>query len=297
MPVKKKNLWKAAFIMTLLLSVIAGAEFSNFGKAVLLGQGRRIGEISPEEVGAEPPVITISYPQNSSVTNQDIVPFSFSTVLGYTAQPTARFMKRVYYRADWLPENNYTYIFDYIERPSTLNLTGINGTPIPEGKHNVTVTALQEGQYIADMVIENGFSHDLYYVFNIEGSSIVFFTVDRTSPIVSVLSTENKTYGTNEIPLNFTVNESVSELKYSLDGLNSVTVVGNTTLTELPNGNHNVTVYAIDEAGNTGTSETVYFNVEVPFPTMLFIAPIATVAAIGVGLLVYSKKRKEGKNS
>jgi hypothetical protein len=59
---------------------------------------------------------------------------------------------------------------------------------------------------------------------------------------------------------------------------------------------HNVTVYACDSAGNIGASDTIHFNVEVPFPTTLVIASIASAAVMGIGLLVYYKKRGRGSN-
>ena len=74
-----------------------------------------------------------------------------------------------------------------------------------------------------------------------------------------------------------------------------MTISGNTTLTGLPNGDHNVTVYATDEFGNTGASQIIYFSVEVPepFPTALVATASGTALAIvGVVLLVYLKKRK-----
>jgi hypothetical protein len=40
-----------------------------------------------------------------------------------------------------------------------------------------------------------------------------------------------------------------------------------------------------------GSSETIVFNIE-PFPTTIVIASVITVAVVGVGLLVYFKKRK-----
>jgi hypothetical protein len=130
-------------------------------------------------------------------------------------------------------------------------------------------------------------------MFRINGSSSVNFAIE-VSPSVSVLSLVNKTYDLSDVPLHFTVNQPVSQIAYSLDGKENITISGNTTLTGLANGDHNVTVYATDEAGNTGASETIYFNVEAPepFPTTLVIAPIASVSIIGVGLLVYFKKRK-----
>jgi len=129
------------------------------------------------------------------------------------------------------------------------------------------------------------------------GTACVTFTIDTTAPNVSVASPENITYESFDVPLNFTVNELVSQIAYSLDGQENVTVAGNTTLTGLSPGEYNVTVYAQDLAGNVGASETIYFNIaEEPepesFPTTLVIALVATVVFVGVGILLYFKKRK-----
>jgi hypothetical protein len=79
---------------------------------------------------------------------------------------------------------------------------------------------------------------------------------------------------------------------YSLDGRDNVTITGNTTLSGLSNGLHNVTVYARDEFENTGASETISFSIDVPFPATLVITSAAAVAIVGLVLLVYFKKRK-----
>ena len=68
-----------------------------------------------------------------------------------------------------------------------------------------------------------------------------------------------------------------------------MTVNVNTTLTGLSESDHTVTVYAADDAGNVGASETIYSNI---FPTTLVIASVVTVAVIGIILLVYFKKRR-----
>jgi len=114
-------------------------------------------------------------------------------------------------------------------------------------------------------------------------------------PNVSLLLPQGGKFNTSDAPLDFTVDQPVSQIKYSLDGKENVTITGNTTLTGLANGYHNITVYAMDEAGNTGASETLFFNVEVPepFPVVpVAAASIAVVVAVGAGLLVYFKKRK-----
>ena len=71
---------------------------------------------------------------------------------------------------------------------------------------------------------------------------------------------DNKIYFSSDVPLTLTVNEPVSQVTYSLDGQRNVTTAGNTTLTNLPYGEHNVTVYTTDKAGNVGASGTIHFN-------------------------------------
>jgi hypothetical protein len=139
---------------------------------------------------------------------------------------------------------------------------------------------------------------------------IVYFTIDSnastsssaspedsTPPTINLLSIENTTYTTTSIPLNFTVNEETSQVSYSLDGNENITITGNCTLTELPIGPHSLTLYARDFAGNTGASHTVHFTITEeaePSPVVPFLIAAAAVVMIGIGTgwLVYFKKRK-----
>lgn len=141
-----------------------------------------------------------------------------------------------------------------------------------------------------------------------------FLTIEQYTPAnygkipvsVIVISPQEGTYNENSVLLSFTLDEPVSSLVYSLDKQANITVAGNTTLTDLPNGIHNVTVYANDTFGNVGVSQTVNFTISTPAtPTMPTAEtfPIATVAVIsgtsavivlGAGLSVYFKKRKKG---
>jgi hypothetical protein len=133
---------------------------------------------------------------------------------------------------------------------------------------------------------------DLVYVM---GGGVAPYTstaeVERYTPFlfgtqfpVSVISPENTTYLGSEIPLNFTLNEQVSWMGYSLDGQEMVTVDGNTTLSGLTVGSHNITVYATDTLGNTAASETVTFSVAA-FPTTIIVA-LAVVAVAAVVIFV-----------
>jgi len=113
-------------------------------------------------------------------------------------------------------------------------------------------------------------------------------------PVVSVVSPHNEAYNASSVDLVFVVNKQASWMGYSLDGQDNVTVTGNTTITELTGGLHNVTVYAKDEFGNIGASEVICFSVaEEPFPAVpVTVASAATIAVAVAVLLVYFKKRK-----
>jgi len=117
------------------------------------------------------------------------------------------------------------------------------------------------------------------------------FGYGTVPPVVSAVSPENETYNATSVDLVFAVNKPASWMGYSLDGQDNITVTGNATISGLANGLHNVTVYARDEFGNIGASETIYFRIE-SFPTTLVIASVVTAAIIGIGLLVYFKKHK-----
>ena len=118
---------------------------------------------------------------------------------------------------------------------------------------------------------------------------------DTEPPSISMISPENRTYNESNVTLAFSASEPTSKISYSFDGQGNLIISGNITLTGLPNGGHNITVYATDEAGNVGVSQIVYFEVDVPepFPTTLVVASVIIVAVFGIGLLVYFKRHKK----
>ncbi len=131
----------------------------------------------------------------------------------------------------------------------------------------------------------------------------VTFLVDVVPPSVSVISPKNGTYTTYDLPLDFTLSEMAKWIGYSLDEQPLVSIAGNTTLIGLSEGPHSLTVYANDTVGRKGNSETIYFNIgqktdeavaKQPEPPNALIptASAVSVAAVGLGLLVYSNKRK-----
>jgi len=147
---------------------------------------------------------------------------------------------------------------------------------------NTTITGLSAGLHNITVYAKDEFE-------NIGVSETIKFTI---ALVIHVLSPERRTYDTSSIPLNFTVNSALAQITYCLNGEKNITVSGNTTLSGLANGDYALTFYAKDEAGNVRASETILFTVDVPFPTTLVLASVITVAVVGIGLLVYFKKRK-----
>ncbi|WGM90588.1 MAG: Ig-like domain-containing protein [Candidatus Bathyarchaeum tardum] len=104
---------------------------------------------------------------------------------------------------------------------------------------------------------------------------------DLTEPIISIISPTNRVYSTKIIDLDFSVNEEVSWIGYSLDGKSNQTIDGNITLPELSEGVHTIVVFATDLAENTGKSDTIAFEVSLPLPdkeppTITILSPTST---------------------
>ncbi len=160
-----------------------------------------------------------------------------------------------------------------------------------DGQANVTITG---NTVLADL--SDG-SHSLtVYASDTAGNMVASgtfsFSIDTTAPTITITSPENKSYVTPNIPLTFTIDESVSWVAYSLDGQANATISGNITLTALSDGSHSLIVYARDIAGHTGVSETILFTVSIPqepFPNWA-IATIAAIVIVVAALLIYFTK-------
>lgn len=139
----------------------------------------------------------------------------------------------------------------YINGVQILGITGI--TTATTGQCN---QLLLDGETYGQISLTNN-----YFDSAVIDSS--YIGPEPTSPpSISILSPGNTTYTINHAPLTFTINETPSWMGYSLDAQTNVTISGNTTLTSMNDGQHQVTVYANNTAGNMGSSETVYFTVQ-----------------------------------
>ena len=276
----KKMILTAVCISVLLFSAVAGTQLLNLGRA---NPYIWLGEVPPDD-DTKPPAIAI-FPRNSTVNRSNNLTISFNVKLLSSPLASDPRVYTVYYNTRW-QNDSVVYQWSFGHPYLTEFSHKLNLTSIPEGKQNITIRAIEYGKYWSPPPF-------WYTTFTITGSSSISFTIDTTPPVISALSVQNKTYSTPDVPLNVTVNEPVSQVIYSLDGQENVTVAGNTTLAGLSVGVHNVTVYAWDTAGNVGASETISFSVDVPFPVVpVAAASVAAIVAVGMGLLVYFKKRR-----
>jgi hypothetical protein len=297
--VEKKTLVTAIMISALLFSAAAGIQLVNLGRANPYTNSQYAGKTGVPS-SAPSPVVQILSPMNREY-NTDSITLNFNASVekflegGYSS-PLVSGMKidNSYYTADWLQNSTQIDLatsLDSEEGSNSISVS-VNLTGIPDGKHVIRVYIFAQGS-IVDPI------H--WYTFETAGYSQVNFTIDTTPPSVSVFPIKNEMYAESEVlevNLNFTVNESSSKISYVLDGQHNVTLAGNTTLTGLSEGKHSLTVYAWDETGNIGASETVTFTIAKPepLPTTIVAASVVasagSIAVFGAVLLIYFAKRK-----
>jgi hypothetical protein len=259
----------------------------------------------PATPSPEKPTLTIETPQNgASYSNIDSLALNFSV-----AKPTS-----------WCIDYDFFYNLGQITRIEVYldgNLTSCpyDSTVIatnsptcltpPPANYSITLNHLTSGIHEANVTVQaySFYTNPIYgsqnipvnhtslYQYPIVVSDVVYFTVEP--PQVLILSPQTTTYNESSVSLIYSINEATSQIYYSLDGQKNTTDTGNSTFTDLSNGNHNVTVYATDVFGNIG-SQTTAFTVEKvePFPTVPVTAVVIAVVLAGTGVLVYFRRRR-----
>jgi hypothetical protein len=276
-----KFMKKTALILTLILTLLFSAAAGALPYMA-------VANPTPQP----PPAVTINSPVG--VVNSSDVSLSITvTVFGrfvIGSELIVEGIKWLTYSVDRSPNHQIDV---------ALKLTKLPTYGEPEDRYvgSDMVYRLSDGVHGLTIQGESTFNNTIY--------KFAYFAVDTTQPSVSIRSPENKTYNTPSITLNFIVDETPSNMSYSLDGRPKAAVTENMTLPDLPYGSHNLTIYAMDGAGNTGVSRTIYFSISEEtepapepepesFPAVpVAAASVAAVVVVGAGLLVYFKKRKK----
>ena len=134
-----------------------------------------------------------------------------------------------------------------------------NTTAYSDGTYNVTVWANDT----------SGNTNSTYYE----------FTVDNTEPSVTISSPSQGAYlGSSDVTVSWTGSDNfqIDHYEISLDGQTPIDKGTSTshTFTGVPDGDHNVTVYVYDKAGNINF-DIVYFTVDTQAPTVTIVEPTA----------------------
>jgi hypothetical protein len=294
----KRKASALTFILSLLVSVLAGT--------LLIQNATRTFNVQAETANSDLIIegdtnanVTIQSPENKAY-NENNVTLAVTVESG--VPPMEYFdgsLFGLFLRYGCALDYDTSDLVDLIWNSNLLDKFPNNPPLVLNGSENVytgnaTLTNLSQGAHTLTVWVRAeqfmlSYSWGVWAIFK-----TVSFNIDFTPPHISILSPENKAYNTSDVPLDFTVNEAVVHISYSLDGQENVTAAGNMTLTRLSNGAHNVTVYAADEAGNMGASETATFTVAVPepFPVVPVVTISVIIAVVTVGILVYFKKRK-----
>jgi N-acetylneuraminic acid mutarotase len=183
---------------------------------------------------------------------------------------------------------NITQVYD--PKTDTWSL----GEPMPTERSSAAIAVVNDQIYVIggyDGMYSASGANERYTPF---GYGTPDPTYDGTAPEIVLKSPKNVTYYNSSITLEFSTNESVSWIGYKLDNNTIVEVTGNTAVSGLSLGSHSLTIYATDIAGNTGSSETVFFSVAESFPVVpLATAVIVIAVLLCAGLLLfYFKNRK-----
>ena len=300
---QKKVLCRVVCVFSLLVSVLIVTQFVSSADANPYNYGIDAGP-KMADPAVKPLVVAIVSPQNGSLFGANSVSLNLNVSTkasqiiyrGHT-MITDIGINEVFYFADW--QNNKTEIYNSnvptvfeVVAPNSSQLDleklTVNITHIPDGKHVVTVVVIGTGYEV---------SASGSYRFSVTARACIDFSVDTVAPSISVLLPTSSVYNQSEIPLNVIVYEPGSKINYSIDGQTNVTITSNSTLTGLPSGSHNITVFARDLAGNIGTSEVTYFSIDIPqpFPTAPVIAVSVTALAVVACVVLYFAKKTKTK--
>jgi hypothetical protein len=258
----------------------------------------------PVEPNQELPTLEVWSPHNGEV-------FSLTTVaLNFTVTKPDSW--NVYWLTT-IPVIGAYIVYVYLDGRSHSTLFDPGSSGFPTADYSVSLYRLTRGTHTAKIDVEaftyyNDPSPEPgdYLTYSRNITETIHFTVNADLHSISILSPAGTytTPGVNDtamdIPLIFTVNETVSWVKYRLMGNgygnDPFPFTGNITLHQIPLGGYLLTVYVNDMS----TYAFSHFNVENPFPqetapfptTIVIIASVVIVVLAVAGLLVYFKKRR-----
>jgi hypothetical protein len=297
----KRTTLALTFILALVFLAVTEPQFISLISANPLPQPSM-----PETPDLHNPSIAMQLPENNKTYKVNTVPYSLTVkppTSWFNEYPVHGTIMSISYILDKNQAVTISGEIAYYYEQGPFNFKG-SLSDLFEGNHSIQVYVRSDSFYDPPNRPQPPYGKLPSEIYHLDTySNKINFTIDTTPPIINSFSVENRTYKTTEIPLNIEVNEPTSSIIYCLDNESNVTIAGNTTLTELSVGTHNLTVYARDAVGNIGASQNINFAVvqEIgPKPEPFPIVPIAAgsvavaVMTVAAGLMIYHKKHNTG---
>jgi hypothetical protein len=267
-------------------------------------------ETAPPE-GTKPQVIMLLTPQNETTIHKDSVLLTVNVTVGasrpykgmYTSEVN-KIITEVYYYADWIKENFTVYLPKTDQYGAYIDADAYRRTSVefskeltelPEENHTITIYTKEKGWYEGE---SNG-AYVYQYRFYITEYATINFVVNLTLPThtelpnVMITSPQQNGKFTSTVPLIFE-GDNIAKIGYSLDGQENVTVTSNTTLTNLSNGLHTLTVYVWNFEGTVISLQSIVFSVNdsEPFLTPLVFFCVIFAFAACMGIIICLRKNR-----
>ncbi|MFW9903804.1 MAG: S8 family serine peptidase [Candidatus Thorarchaeota archaeon] len=147
----------------------------------------------------------------------------------------------------------------------TIYINGLAlGSDFPDG---LTLSELLDGTHNITIVAVDGAGN--------RGNNTVIFTVDTQVPSVNIINPTSTRYNQNSIEFIYTVSEGIVTIY--LDELSNTTAIpSGTSFSDLSEGNHNITIVAIDSAGNIRKITVIFTVGAIPTTESSQIIPTTT---------------------
>lgn len=135
--------------------------------------------------------------------------------------------------------------------------------PMPTAREYLSLAVISDVLYAV-----GGFDGEKWLGANEEFKPVGYGAVP---PRIQITSPDNGTY--TNVSIAYTANRGIQWAGYSLDNQANVTLKSNTEFSSLAQGEHSLTIFANDSAGNMGSSNTVLFSIDTLPPTIDFLSP------------------------
>jgi predicted phage tail protein len=178
---------------------------------------------------------------------------------------------------DQVASPNVTLAFTASD-PAATTWCGIDGAAPAVCSSPLTLTGLADGPHVVSV-------NTLDEVGTAGPAIQATFTVDTTAPITTISAAPPSMLISSSASVSFSTDDPAASTWCSLDGAPAAACSSPATFTGLTDGDHTVSIHAVDALGNVGPSVTTAFTVDTTGPTVTSLsAPTGPVPSTVVSI-------------